>query len=173
MIIIFTRSTRATGSIKWRMNLNNDVRSSPTIGDDGTIYVGSDDNKVWAINRLAQPRNIKNLYVTSTLDGADKKVGDEIVFLGDLDDWLAGDLLKGPWAVRMEVNRSLTKNGNLNYEYTLRTWIRQCATVIASSECDDPSIIGTFFQDTRLEYDAKPPHLTQTIELDPGRPCSF
>jgi hypothetical protein len=151
------------------------VKSSPGIGPDGFIYVGDTAGKVYALNRFTRPRNEKNLLVTSEGTAPNFTVGGELVELDDAsgDDWLAGDITKGPWAVRMEINRSLTTNANGRYEYTLRTWIRQCDTVAASSECDDPNIIGSLFQDTRVEYNAKPPHLEQTIELDPADQVLF
>jgi hypothetical protein len=161
------------GSIKWRMNLGANVQSSPTVGVDGTVYVGSDDNKVWAINGLALPRNRRDLFVTSTLDGPNTKVGGEIVEVDNLDDWLKGDTLKGPWAIRIEVMRSLELNVNGNYDYTLRTWIRQCDTEPSSPDCTDSDIIGTFFQDTRIQYDAKAPHIAQTVELSPADHTKF
>ena len=146
------------GSVKWRMDLGGDVRSSPTIGVDGTVYVGSDDNKVFAISQFAEPRNIRNLYITSTGTIPNVAVGGEIVDVNDADDWLAGDGLK-PWAIRIEVMRSLDQNASGNYEYTLHTWVRQCAQI----DCSD--VFDTFFQDVRIEYRAKPPHLEQSIEL--------
>ncbi|GAG29055.1 unnamed protein product, partial [marine sediment metagenome] len=36
--------------LKWTYNTNDDVHSSPTIGADGTIYVGSMDAEFYAIN---------------------------------------------------------------------------------------------------------------------------
>jgi len=36
-------------SLKWRYETGDSVRSSPAIGSDGTIYVGSDDGYVYAI----------------------------------------------------------------------------------------------------------------------------
>ena len=161
------------GSVKWRINLGADVRSSPTVGADGTVYIGSDDNKVFAINGLALPRNRRDLYVTSTLDGPNTKVGGEIVEVDNLDDWLKGDTLKGPWAIRIEVMRSLELNANGNYDYNLRTWIRQCDTEPSSPNCTDTDIIGTFFQDTRIQYDAKVPHIAQTVELSPADHTEF
>jgi outer membrane protein assembly factor BamB len=157
------------GTLRWSYQTDGRVKSSPGIGPDGIIYVGDTAGKVYALSRFARPRNEKNLMITSEGTSPNFTVGGEPVELDDADgnDWLAGkDLAKGPWAVRMEIKRSLTANANGRYEYTLRTWIRQCDTMIASSECTDPDIIGTFFQDTRLEYEAKPPHLEQTIELE-------
>jgi len=52
----------------------------------------------------------------------------------------------------------------------LRLWMRQCA----QADCND--ILGTFFQDTRIEYDyAALPDLplTQAIELSPSDHARF
>ena len=38
------------GTLKWSFKTGGMVRSSPAIGSDGTIYVGSDDYKLYAIN---------------------------------------------------------------------------------------------------------------------------
>jgi outer membrane protein assembly factor BamB len=40
----------ADGTLKWRFQTGDVVRSSPAIGADGTIYVGSYDNHLYAIN---------------------------------------------------------------------------------------------------------------------------
>ena len=37
-------------ALKWTFFTGGAVNSSPAIGDDGTIYVGSSDKKVYAIN---------------------------------------------------------------------------------------------------------------------------
>ena len=94
------------------------------------------------------------------------KVAGEIVTVSDALDWLNGDISRGPWAVRLEVLRGQTQNANLNYEYDLRFWIRQCESVA----CDN--ILGTFFQDTRIEF-AQTPDLAQTIELTPTEHSDF
>ena len=42
--------TKAKTGVKlWEFETGADVRSSPAIGPDGTVYVGSDDNKLYAI----------------------------------------------------------------------------------------------------------------------------
>jgi hypothetical protein len=71
------------------------------------------------------------------------------------DNWLNS----GPWAVRIEIARSETANARGLYEYTLNTWIRQCQ----QPNCSD--ITATYFADTRIDYNAKDPHLEQTVEL--------
>ena len=38
------------GTVLWEFKTGNGVNSSPAIGSDGTVYVGSDDNKLYAIN---------------------------------------------------------------------------------------------------------------------------
>jgi hypothetical protein len=147
------------GTVKWRMNLGADVRSSATIGVDGTIYIGSDDNKVFSISNFALPRNRKDLYITSTGAGVNVQVAGEDVDVDSADNWLAGTASKKRWAVRLEVMRSLVANAFGNYEYTLHSWVRQCDQL----DCSD--VLGTFYQDTRIEYDAKVPQLAQTVEL--------
>ncbi|MCD6238856.1 MAG: PQQ-binding-like beta-propeller repeat protein [Thermotogae bacterium] len=37
------------GTIKWKYRTGHKVRSSPAIGKDGTIYVGSYDHHLYAI----------------------------------------------------------------------------------------------------------------------------
>ena len=38
------------GTVLWEFETGGEVHSSPAIGSDGTIYVGSNDNKLYAIN---------------------------------------------------------------------------------------------------------------------------
>ena len=38
------------GTLKWRFGTGGQVNSSPAIGANGTIYVGSDDGNLYAIN---------------------------------------------------------------------------------------------------------------------------
>jgi outer membrane protein assembly factor BamB len=152
------------GSKKWTFPIpvasDDDVGySSPTVGSEGEVYIGSSsDNKLYAVNDFAIPRNIKNNYVTSVIAGTDDTVGGETVILDDDINWLNGATTKGPWAVRLEAMRSLDPNADSKYDYTLHAWIRQCA----SDVCENLS--GTFYEDTRIQYSATP-HLAQTIEL--------
>ena len=38
------------GTIKWEFQTGGNVQSSPAIGSDGTVYVGSNDSSLYAIN---------------------------------------------------------------------------------------------------------------------------
>jgi len=161
------------GTEKWTFPIPVDgiePTSSPTVGNDGIVYVGSSsDNKLYAINNFAEPRNFKDKVLTAVNDGTDTRVAGEIVTVSDEQDWLNGDNSatdpKGPWAVRLEVMRSLTPTAS-KYEYTLHAWIRQI-----DPAGTDP-IFGTFYEDTRIEY-AAPPHLAQTIELSSTEHSEF
>jgi outer membrane protein assembly factor BamB len=161
------------GTEKWRYSITVDgtsLISSPTVGNEGVVYVGSSNNRLYAINNFAVPRNYKDKVVTAVNDGTDVRVAGEIVTVGSEINWLNGDTAatdpKGPWAVRVEVMRSLVPNANSKYEYTLHAWIRQCDSIA----CDN--IFGTYYEDTRIEY-AATPHLAQTIELDATQHSDF
>ena len=100
-------------------------------------------------------------------------INERDLFLTDseLDITLSNSWLNnGPWAVRLEVERSLAQNIDGNFDYNLRLWMRQCA----QADCND--ILGTFFQDTRIKYDysalADLP-LVQAIELSPSDHAMF
>ncbi|MEW5896204.1 MAG: PQQ-binding-like beta-propeller repeat protein [Nanoarchaeota archaeon] len=43
-------TNQVNGAIKWTFETGDGIESSPAIGKDGTIYVGSHDSKIYAIN---------------------------------------------------------------------------------------------------------------------------
>ncbi len=118
-------------------------------GDPSPTY---DDNR-HDTNSGGNPPNIK---INSCTYG-DRLIA-EGVTVDNTTDWLNGSSSK-PWAVRVEVIRGTEPNAGGKYEYTLKTWIRQCNDL----NCDN--IDGTYFADTSIEYGAQPPHLLQTVEL--------
>jgi hypothetical protein len=132
------------------------VESSPAI-NNGIIYFGSDDGHLYAVEpAFGNPRNLKNSFLNST---------DLEATVGDPTNWLKG----GPWAVRLEITRSRdVPNANGNFDYTLRAWMRQCADASCVADPDGNNVLGTFFQDTRVEYQYVAPGvrvLEQPIEL--------
>ena len=101
-----------------------------------------------------------------TTEGTSDMVGGAEVTVDDTTSWLNGALAAGPWAVRLEVMRSLSQNAAAKYEYELRGWLRQCT----SGTC--ANILGTFYEDTRIQYSVAP-HLAQTIELPQSQHDDF
>jgi len=137
------------GTQKWLFPTGGLVRSSPAIGDDGFIHIGSNDTNFYTISQFADPRNFKD---------EDKSAG-KLLTVEDLDssvsvasntDWLNGAGAKGSWAVRLEVDRPLIPNADGKFDYDLRLWIRQCPD---QNDFPCSNILGTFYQDTRIEYD--------------------
>jgi hypothetical protein len=131
------------------------IRSKPAIGPDGIIYFSAEDGRLYAIDpALNDPPNDPGLYLTpAQLEPTEPYPG----LYGN--NWFT----QGPWAVRLEVQRSITPNGSGKYEYTLKTWLKKC------QDADCTNLVGTsFFQNTRFEYDwatAGISPMTQTIEL--------
>jgi outer membrane protein assembly factor BamB len=149
------------GTLRWRYPSSGSpigaVRSKPAIDPNGIIYFGANDGRLYALDPSANdPPNIQNLYLTSSELGAS---------VTDANNWLTD----GPWAVRVEVQRSQTPNGSGNYEYTLKTWMKKCADANCLQEdATGLPVLGGFFQNTRFEYDwttAGIIPMTQVIEL--------
>ena len=42
------------GTVLWKFETGHSVRSSPAIGSDGTVYVGSGDKKLYAIKTASK-----------------------------------------------------------------------------------------------------------------------
>jgi outer membrane protein assembly factor BamB len=163
---IYDRGT--TYGEKWVFSTGGDIRGRPAVTGDGTVYVGSFDWGLYAINQFSDPKNIKDKWIA--YDSSTVKVGGIPVTVDgpDADHWLRRASSKGPWAIRMEIERSQTpvvdSDGNQRYKYDLRTWVRQQCN-LADSGCVD--ISGTFYADTRVKYSPtlNPPHMVQTIYL--------
>jgi hypothetical protein len=137
------------GNQKWLFPTGSIVRSSPAIGQAGFIHIGSNNTNFYTLSQFADPRNFKD---------EDKTAGKLLTF-EDLDstvsvdsntDWLNGAGAKGSWAVRLEVDRSLNPNADGEFDYELRLWIRQCPD---QNDFPCSNILGTFYEDTRVEYD--------------------
>ena len=93
------------GTVLWEFETGDDVRSSPAIGSDGTVYVGSYDKKVYAINGKSGVK----LWEFETGDGvfSSPAIGsDGTVYFGSNDKKLyaiktdSKGLAKSPWPMR-------------------------------------------------------------------------
>ncbi len=137
------------GTQKWFFATGGQITSSPALGQAGFIHIGSNDGNFYTISQFADPRNFKdedkNLGKLLTVEDLDSTVS-----VDNNTDWLNGAGTKGSWAVRLEVDRSLISNADGEFEYELRLWMRQCPDQ-NDFPCD--TILGTFYQDTRIEYD--------------------
>lgn len=85
MVVILAAAPRlASGQVlKWAFLTGGAVNSSPAIGDDGTIYVGSNDKKVYAIN----PDGTTNwVFATGGAVVSSPVIGaDGTIYVGSLD----------------------------------------------------------------------------------------
>jgi outer membrane protein assembly factor BamB len=71
--------------LKWRYQTGS-VQSSPAIGSDGTIYVGSDDNNLYALN---PDGSLKWFYTTAYAISSSPAIGsDGSIFFGSNDEYL-------------------------------------------------------------------------------------
>ena len=74
------------GSFKWKYDTGGDVKSSPAIGSDGTIYVGSDSDKLYAIH---PDGSLKWNYTTEGNVHSSPALGaDGTIYVGSKDDHL-------------------------------------------------------------------------------------
>ena len=75
------------GDEKWSFETGGSVISSPAIGSDGAIYVGSTDNKLYAVNPDGSLKWVFHLP-TSALDSAPAIGSDGTIYVGSYDFYL-------------------------------------------------------------------------------------
>ena len=154
-------------SLKWDFNVTAETDNRPAIGTNGFVYVASRDGNLRALNQFAGPRN----YRQNIPNPIEPEEGQNLIAYNaaealepypagfvptSADDWIKS----GPWAVRFDVSRNTLGDGS--GDYILRAWMYQCG----NNDCSD--ILGTFFENTRTNYDPGniPPQLVQTFNLD-------
>ena len=76
-----TRTARSSGSYSTG---SGDVRGTPLVRPDGTVYIGSFNSNFYAINQFAVPKSLKDKFITYET-GA---VGGVPVSVDNSDDWL-------------------------------------------------------------------------------------
>ena len=96
---------KATAGVKlWEFKTRGEVFSSPAIGSDGTVYVGSNDNKLYAINGKSGVK----LWGFETGDWVSSPAigSDGTVYVGSVDKKLyaiktdSKGPAKSPWPMR-------------------------------------------------------------------------
>ena len=83
-------------------------------------------------------------------------------------NWLTNISSGNIYAFRIEVTRSPTPNASGNYEYTLKSWIKQCADADCTNYSD-----ASIFANTKQNYEdppnpPDPPTLTRSIPITPA-----
>ncbi len=73
-----------TGTVKWKYTTGNSVFSSPAIGSGGTIYIGSQDDYVYALNPA--DGSVKWKYLTGGWLMSSPAIGaDGTIYIGSFD----------------------------------------------------------------------------------------
>ena len=69
------------GTKKWEFVTGGQVHASPAIGSDGTVYVGNDDGKVYALNGVTGAKRWE--FLTRSRVGSSPAIGsDGTVYVG-------------------------------------------------------------------------------------------
>ncbi len=77
------------GSLKWVFRMNDGAESSPAIGEDGTIYVGSYDGYLYAIEDSGTQGKLKWKFLTGgQIDGSPAVDACGIIYIGSRDSSL-------------------------------------------------------------------------------------
>jgi len=95
----------AAGDKLWGFHTGRGVSSSPAIGSDGTVYVGSGDKKLYAINGKSGVKLWE--FITGNLVSSSPAIGsDGTVYVGSWNSKLyaiktdSKGLAKSPWPMR-------------------------------------------------------------------------
>jgi outer membrane protein assembly factor BamB len=80
---------RPDGQVKWRYPIKDGIESSPAIGPDGTIYVGSYDGYIYALEDHGDKGVLKWRYQTGGwVDSSPALDGNGVVYVGSRDHYL-------------------------------------------------------------------------------------
>ena len=105
LAVVALAAANEPGTLKWRYQTGDFVRSSPAIGSDGTVYVGSDDNYLYALTPSGQ---LKWRYQTGGVVHYSPAIGpDGTVYVGSFDDYLY----------------ALTPSGQLKWRYQTGSYV--------------------------------------------------
>jgi len=152
------------GYVFWGENTN----SNCTYTTGRNTYDDNRHNEGWG-DGPDQPRNSRR-----PSDGADTSYFNAST-LGYAYNWLLSNAPSNVYAFRVEVTRSLTANVNGNYDYEIKSWVKQCATnditcpTCVGISCDETSA----YANTKVNYTADAATLTRTIDLDSTRHNKF
>ena len=113
------------GRLKWRYQTGDEVHSSPAIGADGTIYVGSKKNYLYALN---PDGSLKWSYQTGASVDSSPAIGaDGTIYVGSDDGYLY----------------ALNPDGSLKWRYQTGSWVHSSPAIGAD---------GTIYVGSKKNY---------------------
>jgi outer membrane protein assembly factor BamB len=136
------------GTEKWRFATDGEVFSSPTIGADETIYVGSYDSNLYAINPDGTEKwrfSAGNIMQSSPAIGADGNI-----YVGSYDKKIY----------------AINSNGTKIWEFETSEWVLSNFTI----DLDGMLYVGTNEKKLYAIYGSSP--LADTPCLSSGRTCA-
>ncbi|KLO24249.1 hypothetical protein X275_00765 [Marinitoga sp. 1197] len=100
-----------TSLLKWKFKTNGSVYSSPAIGADGTIYVGSYDNYIYAIN---PDGSLKWKFETEALISSSPAIGaDGTIYVGSYDNYIY----------------AINPDGSLKWKFETGEWVKSSPAI--------------------------------------------
>jgi outer membrane protein assembly factor BamB len=103
--------------LKWKFQTGGSIASSPAIGSDGTIYIGSSDKNLYALDTSG---NLKWKFPTGDIIGSSPAIGsDGTIYFGSYDHYLYALYPKGTlkWKLstgdKIDSSPAIGKNGTI------------------------------------------------------------
>jgi hypothetical protein len=151
-------------------NSRNDGNEAPDRNHVGYVFWGDNTNSACdsTVGRNTYDDNRHNAGTDSPSDPRNSRRPSDGVdpsYYNASATWPSNWLLNNApnvYAFRVEVTRSKTPTG-VNYEYTVKSWVKQCTVDIACDNYNDASS----FANTKVDYDytADAPTLTRTTPI--------
>ncbi|MFC1485517.1 PQQ-binding-like beta-propeller repeat protein [Candidatus Latescibacterota bacterium] len=121
---------RPDGTIKWIFPMEDGAESSPAIGPDGTVYVGSYDGNIYALEDNGDSATLKWRYETGdVVDGSPAVDGCGIVYIGSRDGYLY----------------ALNPDGSLRWKYLTDGGIESSPAIDGSGRLYFGTLHGTLY----------------------------
>ncbi len=139
-------TSHVNGTVKWTFETGGAIESSPVIGPDGTIYVGSHDGKLYAINpdgtekwrfNAGTPEYDERWDVYKAIISAPAVASDGTIYIHSIGDYL--------FAVNPDGTEKWRFNIKWHYDFWSSPTIGPDGTIyIGSARTDEASLMGLF-----------------------------
>jgi len=102
---------RSADLLRWKFETNNAIRCAPVLADDGTIYVGSGDHYLYALN---SDGSLKWKFETGErVDSSPAVAADGTIYVGSWDNYLY----------------ALNPDGSLKWKFKTGGWVRSSPAI--------------------------------------------